>query len=376
MNASGTKPRRIAFCITELDPGGAERCLVELATRLDRQQFESLVYCLGPRPEGNPTSLADRLEQAGVTVRYFGARHAVQLPWIARAIVRQMREDGPRIVQCLLFHANAVGAWAAHRARVPHVLTGIRVAERRHDWHLRVARWTDPWVERHVCVSQMVGEFSRAAGGLPADKLVVIPNGVDLTRFSVDGGQRPADLGVQSQRRLITFVGRLDRQKNLSWLLDLMPAVFEAQREHDLLLVGSGPQRAALEQRAARLGIAPRVVFAGYRADVPQILAASDVLVLPSQWEGMPNVVLEAMAAARPIVATDVEGVSEALGPGAAQQVVRSGHAEAFAAKLRLILGDAALSAELGRENRQRAGQWFSIEAMVSAYERLYASLD
>ncbi|MEX2112355.1 MAG: glycosyltransferase [Pirellulales bacterium] len=376
MNASGTKPRRIAFCITELDPGGAERCLVELTTRLDRQQYEPLVYCLGPRPQDNPTSLADLLEQAGVTVRYFGARHAVQLPWIARAVVRQMRADRPRIVQGFLFHANAVGAWAARQAGVPHVLTGIRVAERRHDWHLRVARWADKWVERHVCVSQMVSEFSRLAGGLPAHKLVVIPNGVDATRFSVDGRVRPSDLGIAADRRLITFIGRLDEQKNLAWLLELTPGVLEAQGAHDLLLVGVGPQRARLQQQAARLGIARRVHFTGFRSDVPEILAASDVLVLPSRWEGMPNVVLEAMAAGKPVVATDVEGVSEALGPGAAQQAVRVGHAEAFAAKLRLILGDAPLAAALGRENRERVRQHFSIDAMVTAYERLYASLD
>jgi glycosyltransferase involved in cell wall biosynthesis len=154
-----------------------------------------------------------------------------------------------------------------------------------------------------------------------------------------------------------------------------MPSVFSAQPDHDLLLVGAGPERARLEQQAVRLGISPRVHFAGFRADVPEILAASDVLLLPSRWEGMPNVVLEAMAAGKPIVATDVEGVGEALGPAAAQQVVRPGHAEAFAAKLNLILGDAALANALGRENQNRVRELFSIDAMVCAYQKLYASL-
>ncbi len=319
MSTDGTSPRRIVFCITELDPGGAERCLVELATRIDRQRFEPVVYCLGPRPQGNPTSLADRLEQAGVTVRTFGARHRLQLPWIARTVIGQMRRDTPHIVQNFLFHANVLGAWAAHRAGMAHVLTGIRVAERANRWHLRLARWADPWVERHVCVSQSVRDFSIAAGGLSAHKLVVIPNGVDMTRFSPDG-TGPLDLPVPSGRRLIAYVGRLDEQKNLPWLLELLPPIFAAHARCDLLLVGAGPQRARLQQQAARLGISDRVHFAGFRADVPAILAASDVLVLPSRWEGMPNVVLEAMAAARPVVATDVEGVSELLGPGAANK--------------------------------------------------------
>jgi starch synthase (maltosyl-transferring) len=375
LSIDGTTPRRIVFCITELEPGGAERCLVELATRIDRQRFEPVVYCLGPRPQGNPTSLAVRLEQAGVTVHAFGARRRLQLPWIARAVARQLRQDAPQIVQSFLFHANVVAPWAAQRAGVPHVLTGIRVAEGGNRWHLRVARWADSWVQRHVCVSQSVREFSAAEGGLPADKLVVIPNGVDLNRFSADGAG-PLDLNIPAGRRLITCVGRLEAQKNLPWLCELLPPIFEAHPEHDLLLVGEGPLRATLQQLAGRLGIADRVYLAGYREDVPAILAASDVLVLPSRWEGMPNVVLEAMAAAKPVVATDVEGVSELLGPGAAQQVVRAGHSEAFAAKLRLILGDKAFAAALGTSNRQRAEQSFTIDAMVQAYERLYASLD
>jgi starch synthase (maltosyl-transferring) len=131
-----------------------------------------------------------------------------------------------------------------------------------------------------------------------------------------------------------------------------------------------------LERQAAALKIHQRVHFVGYRANVPEILSASDALVLPSRWEGMPNVVLEAMAAGKPVVATDVEGVSEALGPATAQQVVRPGHAEAFAAKLNLILGDAALADALGRENQQRVRASLSIDAMVDAYQRLYASLD
>ncbi len=179
-----TSPVKIAFCITELDPGGAERCLVELATRLDRRQFEPVVYCLGPRPLGNPISLVERLEAAGVVVHCFGARGLVAFPWLLRRLRRQLRVDRPQLVQTFLFHANVLGAWAARRAGVPHVVSGIRVAERQSGWHLLVARWADRWVDRHVCVSHSVRDFSVARGLLPIDKLVVIPNAVDVKRFA------------------------------------------------------------------------------------------------------------------------------------------------------------------------------------------------
>ena len=115
--------------------------------------------------------------------------------------------------------------------------------------------------------------------------------------------------------------------------------------------------------------------FLGFRPNIPEILAASDVLVLPSRWEGMPNVVLEAMAARKPVVAYDVEGVAEALGPAAAQQMVRPEHGEALVAKVQAILKDPAFAAELGSKNRQRVEQFFRVEAMVTAYERLYQTL-
>ena len=368
-------PIRVAFCITELDPGGAERALVELVERLDRERFDPLVYCLGPRPTGNGVSLADRIEKSGAALHTFGARGVVQLPWIAAALARRMAADGPRILQCFLFHANVLGPWAARRAGVPHVLTGIRVAERRAGWHLRMARWADRWVERHVCVSHGVREFSRTTGGLAAEKLTVIPNGVDLARFAAAAAGLPDDLGIGPERRLIASVGRLDEQKGLAWLLPLLPEALAGLPMHDLLVVGSGPQRAALARSVRQLGLRERVHFVGFRSDVPAILAASEVLVLPSRWEGMPNVVLEAMAAGKPVVATDVEGVGEVLGPGGAQQVVRLDHAAAFVAKLRAILQNPSLAAELGSANRLRVEQMFSVKAMVAAYERLYLEL-
>ncbi len=374
MNAGSAPPIGIAFCITQLEPGGAERALVELVERLDRRQFEPVVYCLGPRPVGNPTSLADRLEQAGASVHCLGARRLVQAPWILRRLARRMAADAPEIVQTFLFHANVLGALAARRSGVPHVVSGIRVAEHRYRWHLALARWSDRWVERHVCVSQAVQDFSRARGRLPQQKLIVIPNGVDVARFAA---ARPCDLaafGVEAGHRVITHVGRLDEQKGATELVRLMPQVLQKFDEHDLLLVGAGPQRASLERLTRELGLDRRVHFAGFRDDVPEILAASDLLVLASQWEGMPNVVLEAMAAGKPVVASGVEGVAELLGASAAQ-IAPAGNPQVFAEKVTAILQNPALAAQLGSQNRRRAEQLFSLEAMAAAYQQLYRSL-
>jgi starch synthase (maltosyl-transferring) len=372
---SSTPPIRVALCITDLDPGGAERCLVELATRLDRRRFVPVVYCLGPRPAGNPTSLADKLEQCGIAVHCFSARRALDLASLASRLRRQMAVDAPQLVQAFLFHANVLGAWAARRTGVKRVVTGIRVAEHHATWHLAMARFADRWIDRHVCVSQSVRDFSLKRGGLPIEKLLVIPNGVDVERFAAAAPAPPARLGIAPSRRAIVSVGRLDVQKGIDWLLEAMPRAFAELAEHDLVVVGEGPERARLEALAERLGIAQRVHFLGFRQDVPEILAAGDLLVLPSRWEGMPNAVLEAMAAGRAVVATDVEGVAEALGPAAAEQICPPNDPRQFVDKLIAILRDSPTLARLARENRARVRAEFGFPAMVDAYERLYVSL-
>lgn len=387
LHAAST-PIRLALCITELEGGGAERCLVELATRLDRREFDPVVYCLGSRPASNPCSLVDVLEQAGIEVVCFGGRTAWDALGVFWRLRRRMLRDRPQLLQTFLFHANVLAAAAARWAGVARVVTGIRVAERRPNAHLRWARLADRWVDLHVCVSHEVRKFSAEKGGLCDAKLRVIPNGVDVTRFAAAKSASCDTLGLRPERRALLFIGRLEAQKRVDWLLRLLPEVLGRLPQHDLLVVGDGAERGALEAAArANPRVAERVHFLGFRADVPQLLAASDLLLLPSAWEGMPNVVLEAMAAGKPVVATDVEGVAEALGPGAAGQCAAGckpnqgpgGAADrasqVFADQVVAIADDPALAHRLGRQNQARARQHFSFEAMVSAYRQLYFEL-
>ena len=174
-------------------------------------------------------------------VQSLDARGAGDAVHVARRLATDSRGWQPDVVQTFLFHANILGRMAAWQAGVPHVVSGIRVAERRSGWRLCADRWTDRLVDRHVCVSQAVADFSQLEGGLPASKLLVIPNGVDVSRY--DGAQpiASADLGVPPARRWITFVGRLDPQEGLEWLLEEAPNGWPSIADHDLLIVGDGP---------------------------------------------------------------------------------------------------------------------------------------
>jgi glycosyltransferase involved in cell wall biosynthesis len=367
-------PKRIALCITELETGGAERMLVDLAKRLDRSRFEPVVYSLGPRPRSNHPTPADELEAAGIEAHYLDARGARDFPRTLLRLTDLFRSSRPDVVQTFLFHANFLGAWAARRAGVRRIVTGIRVAEQGRAWHRWLARRTSHWADRHVCVSQDVARFSTQVTGVASQSLVVISNGVDAARFAAPPVDL-ASLGVPAGQHVLACIGRLDRQKGVDWLLDLLPAVFARQSTHDLLVVGQGPDESALRRQARRLGIDQRVHFVGLRADVAGIMAAIDLLVLPSRWEGMPNVLLEAMAAGRPVVATAVEGVAEVLGAAAEEQMSPACDSQLFTDKTVAIINDRNLALRLGSENQRRVCERFSLGAMVTAYERLYEAL-
>lgn len=367
--------KKVALCITDLDIGGAERCLTELATRLDRRRFEPVVYCLDARPPRDEASCVPRLLAAGVEVHFLDARGAWQFPIVARRLRRLLLAHNAQLLQTFLFHANILGRIAARRTGVKAVVSGIRVAERAARWHLRLDRLTQNRVDRWVCVSRSVAEFSASDAGLPQERLVVIPNGIDLEKYPA---RQPADLrefGIAAGRRAVAFVGRLETQKGVEWLIETAPLWLKPTPDCDLLLIGDGPLAVRLMQMTQTQGIADRVHFAGWRAQVPEILAASRLLVLPSVWEGMPNVVLEAMASRLPVVASAVEGVQELLGPEAEGQTVRHGDSQTLVEKIVGFLSDPESAAAAGAANRHRAEERFGISGMVRAYEELWDSL-
>ena len=361
-------PTRLTFLVTELDAGGAERMLSELVCRLDRDRWQSSVICLG-----RPGRLVDRLERSGIEVICLGARGAGDLR-VLYGLVRELRRRRPALLQTWLYHANVAGAVAGCLAGVGRIVGGIRVAERRAGLRLRFERWTGCCVERHVCVSRGVAEFA-AAAGLSSSKLVVIPNGVDADRFE---GVAPADLaslGIPPATRVLLVIGRLDRQKAPARAVEVLARLAEARGDVHLLFVGDGPLFRQLERVAADNGLTDRVHLAGRRGDVPALLAAGQALLLPSRWEGMPNVVLEAMAAGLPVIAGDVEGIDELIETGESGLVVPAGDVEQLADATAQGLDDDQFARRLGDAARSRVRLRFSLDLMVRRYDELYRSL-
>jgi glycosyltransferase involved in cell wall biosynthesis len=361
------QPTRIAFCITDLDPGGAERALVQLVIRLDRRRFTSHVICLS-----RPGELVQTLLTADLPVTCLNAcrRWDVTVAW---RLYRQLRKLRPELLQTFLFHANLAGRVAGWLARVPHVISGIRVAERRRNAYLLLDRLTEWMVEKHVCVSEAVREHSRVAGRLSGTKLCVIPNGVDFDRFA---SAVPLDLrqwNIEPDDQVWLTVGRLDPQKG-PW--DLLQAVEKLHSTHPrlkLLWAGRGPLQAEMQHWIDSHHLQQTIQLIGWQDNIPGLLKAAHGFVLASHWEGMPNVILEALAAGLPVISTDVEGVAEIIEDDVTGWIVKTG--DDFSHRWDAVLQDSARTENIAAAGQQHVCETFSWDGMARQYMDLYDEL-
>lgn len=358
--------RRLAFCITDLDAGGAERALVQIVVRLAQLGWEPKVFCLS-----GPGAMVAPLEQAGIPVECLGIRSATDWPRL-RQLRRGLRAWQPAVLQTFMFHGNLAGRWAARYSNGPVVISGLRVAERDAPWRMRLDRWTQRWVAMNVCVSRGVADFAVREMGLSPQKVTVIPNGVDASHFA---NAAPDDLrrfGIPAGSRVLCCIGRLHPQKGPDLLLAALAPRLSREPNLHLLLIGEGPLRGALEAEAARAGVASQVHLPGRVDDVAGILKASLALVLPSRWEGMPNVVLEAMAAGRPVIATRVEGSDELVRDGETGYLCNVESPEALAAAIERLLSAGERSAEFGRRSKAIIKEEFTWDSSARSYDLLY----
>ncbi len=342
---------------------------MQLVTRLDRTSWEPAVFCLSP-----PGALADDCTAAGVRVVCFGARRWSDIGVLFK-LARELRQFQPAIVQTFLFHANLAGRIAGKLAGVKQIVSGVRVAEKRSRFPLWLDRWTNWLVQTNVCVSRAVADFSISQAGLSSKKIVVIPNGVDVAKFSA---ARPADLSawrIPPGSQVLVNVGRLDRQKGLPDLIAAAALLAPKHRQLHFLLIGEGSDRPAIEGLIDRKGLKNSVHLAGWRADIPELLAAGYGFVLSSHWEGLPNAILEAMAASLPVVATSVEGSAELVIDGQTGYLVPPHSPGELALALERLVTDAPRARAMGKAGQERAQAEFTWNKMVSQYCEIYRSL-
>lgn len=419
------RPLNLLLLISELDVGGAEKNFVSLATGLQNRGHRVTALSLDARPEPGKDAMVTALEQHGVGVR-FGSRTGpwpsplCQVSWVQQQIL----ELAPDLLYSMLFRANWAAVLACRRlARStteptppPPLVVGFRQAEPRR-WVQAIERYCLRNARAGIAVSQQVAQHyersslhERSWNDRTQTTLKVIKNAVVIpvlrtpapsttvaTAESANnaGGNSPLARPAELHWPYLLYLGRLTPQKGLNSLLQYANEFLPLLPEHHLVLVGGGDQRSHLERLAKSLVVSDRIHFVGWQAQPEHYIAHCDALVLNSRWEGLPNVVLEAMSFAKPVVTVQTHGIDDIFGveqprtfnttsdvtfpinaiEARALQVVPVGERRCFVDAVRRLVTDRDLAEAVGNWNREHVRREFSRERFLDRHEQFFLSV-
>jgi glycosyltransferase involved in cell wall biosynthesis len=371
-------PIRVVYCIDNMQVGGTELNAVRTAERLDRRRFSISVVCIR---ESGP--LMARYKDAGIPVHTFPMTSLLGFRAVQQAVrlVRLFRSERTDIVHSHDAYTSVYATMCARLAGVPGVIASRR------SWHsphlqgriMRANRVAYRFADRVVGNSPSVSRLVESEGGVPASRIVTIPNFLDAEAFEpVSAAERRRlldELGVPEGAFVVGIVARLSVVKDHRTLLHAVASLRPSILGLHCVLVGDGPERERIEGLAASLDITDIVHLAGERGQSPNLHALFDVSVLCSTTEAFPNSVLEAMAAARPVVATAVGGTPDAVREGSTGLLVPPRDPSRLADAILRLYREPALRARLGAAGCAVARADYSADAVISQVEALYTDL-
>jgi len=371
------RPRRKVFYLVDsLNIGGTETQAVELALRIPEAGYDVTLGCLRARGP-----LLERMQGANVVVQEFYPRGGMDSPAGLYQLLRLswfLRKEKFDIVHTHDLWSNLLGVPAARLAGVPAIVSSRRDLAH-FDWYQGKRR---TWLRRIqnlggavLANATPIRDALIAEDGFLPEKLRVIHNGVDIKRFQKSGSDRdqmfPGDGG-----KLVVLVGNMHTDvKGHPWLISSAPAVIQEFPATRFVLVGDGEQRSRFESQAASLGLEQNFFFLGRRADIPKILGCCDIAVLPSRAEGLPNAVLEYMAAGLPVIASRVGGNAELIDDGLTGLLVPAEDSLALSGALLKLLRDPGLAQRLAQGGHESTARNFSFERLVREVDELYSEL-
>lgn len=357
----------VLHVINTAEIGGGGTHLLHLIPHLRAHGYPSDVVV------GRDGPTADRLRRVGAAVTVVGPL-GLSAPLRLARVFRRTRPD---LVHLHGSRAGVAGTIAAALTGVrPVVYTAHALAFKRHlpamvTWLLaRADALTCARADRVICLTHSDVEAARARRVL-RDRVTVIPNAIDPAPFASRPDRR-AELGIDPDAPVAGMVGRLVPDKDPVGFIAAARRVVDVLPHTRFLLVGDGPLRTQVENAIASYGLGPHVILTGYRSDIPELLATMDVVVLTSRWEGMPLVILEAMASARPVIAPALPGLDEVISDGVTGRLVAPGVPGAAADAIVALLRDPAARQAMGVCGRERVYRRFTLARMVSSTLAVY----
>jgi glycosyltransferase involved in cell wall biosynthesis len=371
----GSQPRTVLHLISRLSVGGVENQLRLVCAHYDRTRIIPLVCCI--REKGQ---IGREIERQGTEVLALGRKdvHGFS-PSLVLEIWRLLKGRDIRILRTHQYEAGLYGRLAGLWAGTPVVIPSFHNIYRKRKPHReRINRILGMFSSRIVAVSECVKSEIVGYDRIPAGKVRVIYNGIDPAEFQgqVRTDEVKAALGLAPHCRILGTMGRMKTQKGQAFLLEAFAGLRRRMDDLRLLIVGDGPLRPDLEQRAKDLGIDKEVRFAGSRRDIYPFLSIMDLFVLPSLWEGMGTAIVEAMAAGRPVVASDIPPLREIIPSSELGLLVPPGDAKALERAVEQLLKEKGRSERMGKLAREYAESTFSIQGVVSEYQDLFAEAE
>jgi len=360
----------IAFVVTELETGGAENNLTRLAIGLHEHGHDVTVISIASLIDTSPNGPVTKLKAAGVDVLTLRCDSKWQFLRARRKLRDVLAKTKPDFVHSYLFHAHVVASRVCWSTGIPHII-GLRVAEPR-ILRQRLLQRAIRRAAQIIAVSSDVKDWAKSKFAVAPNRLMHVPNSIEMVTFT---NAPYTNMPTKGEHKWITFVGRLHPQKGLLESSAVMRQILANDSTVKLLLVGDGPLRDKLQSVYFTELQNNQVYITGRRDDVPGLLGTSDLFIMPSLWEGMPNALMEAMASGLPVVAFDTHGVAELLGQEQPLQCVEAKNYQQFKHSIETLLSDPSLRVSLGNKNRERMQDHFSLSRHVSEHESIYTRL-
>lgn len=361
--------KKICYIIGTLVAGGAEKQLYCLIKYLDRKKFQVVVIAL------RSGSMEDDFREI-VKTKIIGKRWKID-PFFFFNLYRSIKEEKVDILHSFMFTSNTWGRICGVLLKIPVIIASERSMDLWKKWyHFKIDKILGNFTKKIICVSEEVKNYYLKRTELPESKFAVIENGVNLEEIErVEYREElREEFGIEEEDFVILTGGRLCKEKSIDVLLSVVPEIRKEIKNLKILIVGEGEEKRNLVEIVKKLKIENSVFFTGFRKDIFSIIKISDIVVLTSKWEGMPNLILEGMALKKAVISTDIGGSKEIIEDGVNGLLLKYGDKKAFVDKILYLYKNPEVRKKMGEEGYEIVKKRFNLFEKIKEYEKIYSS--